>query len=68
MKTSSLNKTRTIWTLVQAFDLPNAGALFEWYGSDQHRYTLTLEYPDWDDMGRPHEITVTIEPGDHLNA
>lgn len=22
----------------------------------------------WDDMGQPHEITVTIEPGDTLNA
>lgn len=23
---------------------------------------------DWEDMGYPEEVTVTIEPGDHLNG
>jgi hypothetical protein len=29
---------------------------------------LRFAYEDWDDMGKPDEITVTIEPGDKLNV
>jgi hypothetical protein len=28
---------------------------------------VELDIEDWDEMGRPEEITVTIEPGDLLN-
>ena len=28
---------------------------------------LHLDTPSWRDMGSPHTITLTIEPGDHLN-
>lgn len=29
---------------------------------------VILDRSDWEEMGRPEEITVTIEPGDKLNA
>ena len=29
--------------------------------------TISIRRSDYDDMGRPDTITVTIEPGDHLN-
>lgn len=28
---------------------------------------LVMYVPDWEDLGSPEVITVTIEPGDHLN-
>lgn len=28
---------------------------------------LTLTVDDWDEMGRPDIVTVSIKPGDHLN-
>lgn len=28
---------------------------------------VLLEPDEWDDMGQPTEITITIEPGDRLN-
>lgn len=30
--------------------------------------TVCIPLLDWDDLGRPDTITVTIEPGDHLNG
>lgn len=29
---------------------------------------LAFHRSQWEDMGRPSEITVTIRPGDHLNT
>ena len=29
---------------------------------------VDLPTADWEDLGRPDTITVTIEPGDHLNG
>lgn len=29
--------------------------------------TVYISRADWDDMGRPETITVTVEPGDLLN-
>lgn len=29
---------------------------------------LVLAREDWEDMGQPETITITIEPGDHLNS
>jgi hypothetical protein len=29
---------------------------------------LRLSRATWDDMGRPDRVTVTVEPGDRLNA
>lgn len=29
--------------------------------------TVELDAEDWEEMGRPETITVTIEPGDRLN-
>lgn len=29
---------------------------------------MIVRFDDWVDMGRPEKITVTVEPGDRLNA
>lgn len=42
-------------------------AAFERYDEAGRRRTLQMEYDVWVDMGRPQTITVTVEPGDHLN-
>ena len=33
-----------------------------------HTTTVRVPLLDWEDLGRPTTITVTIEPGDHLNG
>ena len=32
-----------------------------------HPRVLTMLFDDWDDIGSPETVTVTIEPGDLLN-
>jgi hypothetical protein len=29
--------------------------------------TVIMHHEAWEDMGEPNRITVTVEPGDHLN-
>lgn len=29
---------------------------------------VTITLADWDDLGQPDQLTVTIEPGDRLNS
>lgn len=36
---------------------------------DRGKFRRTeLDLEDWDEMGRPEKITVTVEPGDMLNV
>lgn len=35
---------------------------------EEPRYVLLMERDHWDDMGQPSEVTLTVEPGDHLNG
>jgi hypothetical protein len=32
------------------------------------RCSTTLVEQDWEDMGRPEQITIAVEPGDKLNV
>lgn len=36
--------------------------------SETPREELHMPFGKWEEMGRPTEITVTVEPGDKLNA
>lgn len=62
-----LTKTRKVLTF---FTETEAELLFSAEVADDEVYGRTL-YPlskqDWEDMGRPETITVSIEPGDRLN-
>lgn len=37
-------------------------------GNDEGDKEVIFSKMDWEDMGSPFEVTVTIEPGDKLNA
>jgi len=37
------------------------------YGRPEDDFATHLTVADWEDLGRPDEITVTVEPGDQLN-
>lgn len=62
-----LTKQRKVIDLGVASSLGGASfvSLNEDTGAVDH--VLTLEYTAWEDMGRPHRVTVTIESGDLLN-
>lgn len=64
---TTLMKSRTVAHLGVASDL--GGATFVVLNEDTGWLEpfVTLDYARWDDMGRPGQITVTIEPGDLLN-
>ena len=61
-----LTKTQT----VMEFDLVDSGHVYFSSKDDDTSDRLrgfNMEENDWNDMGSPLEITVTVEPGDRLN-
>lgn len=64
-----LTQTRSVLHL--AVDATtNTHTVFRYLSDDDGPYQyreVTLDFADWDDMGRPDQITITIEPGDLLN-
>lgn len=69
----NLTKTRTVLqhngTVARHTADVERGPVFDSADEDGGRLTvLTLDQSVWEDMGSPHEITVTIEPGDLLNV
>lgn len=68
MNKATLLRTRTVMDLCYAAVRKGLGsATFERLDEDGQRRVVELESDAWEDMGRPHTITVTIEPGDRLN-
>lgn len=51
---------------LKRFDIDDAAVAFG--PTDEDATTFWLDKPDWDDMGRPGLITLTIVPGDDLNS
>ena len=51
--------------------LTQTGAFVEWFYESLNDLgnarNIVIPCEDWDEMGRPNIITVTIEPGDLLN-
>jgi hypothetical protein len=58
-----LTKTRSILSRTRIVN----GRVF--FAQDEEPFTalVSLSEEAWDDMGRPETITVSVEPGDHLN-
>ena len=42
-------------------------APYRWFTDDEQNARVGLTGEDWFDMGKPQQITVTIQPGDRLN-
>ena len=63
-----LTKQRVIMHRSHAIN-SDPGREFFWEKLDEagHPRIVSLNRGDWDDMGRPQVVTVTIEPGDLLN-
>ncbi|WP_311208789.1 MULTISPECIES: hypothetical protein [unclassified Aeromicrobium] len=67
MTTVNLTKARSVLDLDGAFD---TSPTFTSRDEDNGliRRGLSMSEQDYNDMGRPERVTVTIEPGDRLNA
>lgn len=50
-------------------DLVSRAAYFsqEDEATGDHRIGVSIDLDTWDDLGRPDQLTVIIEPGDKLN-
>jgi hypothetical protein len=71
--THRLSRHRIVLTLHAMPPEPEAiaGDASLYFGAEEEPWAHTsarLRLDDWVDMGRPTEITVTVEPGDLLNA
>ena len=65
--TVTLSRTRTIYQLNLALST-NARAAFDTDDEDdESNRHVSMSVQNWNDMGQPNEITVTVEPGDRLN-
>jgi hypothetical protein len=57
--TMKTTKTQTVLTALSSS--PNN------YEASERRHQFFLDPNVWNDMGRPQQVTVTVEPGDRLN-
>ncbi len=62
----NLSKSRSIYHRIDTS--PNYVLFGKSVDSDEFRPVMDLTIDLWDDMGCPDTITVSIEPGDLLNA
>ena len=60
---SILTKTRSVLSRTRTVDDR------VYFAQDEEPFNalVSLSEDTWDDMGRPDVITVSVEPGDHLN-
>lgn len=65
--TGHLAKTRRILHRLPGY--AQGRVVFQAHNDDDGRLETEVTYSrhSWNDMGRPETITLTIEPGDHLN-
>lgn len=69
-QTGKARLTRTVKVMHEQPIRDGGRVIYRHHGDDTYdpyAATLYLSGEDYLDMGRPHTITVTIEPGDHLN-
>lgn len=65
---TDLTRTRTVLPLASDLQDSEGAAYFQATPDEEPSPCRVRVHPDvWEDMGRPTEITVTIEPGDLLN-
>lgn len=66
----SLLQTCTVMRLDRAESERDMAIFRVWPDDDNHGHVIEAQvsWRNWQDMGEPTEITVTIEPGDHLNG
>ena len=63
-----LTKQRVVMHRVPAANhFPSKEFFWEWPSASANPRSVSLNRLDWDDMGNPEVVTVTIEPGDLLN-
>lgn len=63
---TTLSKTRSILTVSSVSAHSVQFASYDEEAGGLERLVQLSKY-DWDDLGRPKEITLTIEPGDKLD-
>lgn len=69
MAQPDLIKSRVVMALVFPVLPEDETAQFSsWREEGDTNHLLMVQRETWDDMGKPSLITVTIEPGDKLNA
>jgi hypothetical protein len=63
----ALLKTEVTLVLVDSNDHGDGVERVAFGSPSDERYYLCFPRREWRDMGKPDQITVTIEPGDRLN-
>lgn len=63
-----LEKTQTVMEIDTRTRVFPAGTKVVPFVTEDRNHEMGLDFGVWEDFGQPEAITVTVEPGDLLNA